>query len=206
VSRVPAIVVSLIVLLVVIILRSGILGGVLADHPPPRQLPPPVRPHLTLETMGAFPVDQAGAIAERLRTDYGLDVVVVLGGPPDPAAFDSVRGQYLAERLLDSLESNAGVRAETGAIIGLIAEDIYPADQPDWRYVFGMRRDTGIGIVSSARTNQGWFADTHGRTRKMVTRYVGFLVYGLAPTSNPGDILFDNVLGPGDLDRMSDHL
>jgi hypothetical protein len=40
----------------------------------------------------------------------------------------------------------------------------------------------------------------------MVTRDIGFVYYGLRATSDPGDILYDNILSLEDLIRIGDHL
>lgn len=47
---------------------------------------------------------------------------------------------------------------------------------------------------------------TFERARKMVTRYIGLLYYGLPLSDDPESLLYDNVLGPADLDRMEEPL
>jgi hypothetical protein len=40
--------------------------------------------------------------------------------------------------------------------------------------------------------------------RKMMTRYIGFSYFGLAQSQDPSSVLYDNILGPFDLDVMGE--
>ncbi len=181
-------------------------SGSLDPHPAPRQLPPPIRDAVVLVPLGAFPVDQATAIATRESSDYGLPVTVALPVPIGPAATDAGRGQLVAERLVESI---AAVHPESQArtlVIGLTTEDMYIAGIPEWRFAFGIRNRGGVAVVSSARMTGLLPGGEWDRLRKMVTRDIGFNCYGLPASDDPGDILYRNILGLQDLDRIGDHL
>lgn len=63
-----------------------------------------------------------------------------------------------------------------------------------------------IAVVSSARMADG-FADEerqHQRLRKMVTKNVGILYYGLAVSDDLRSVLYRDILGPQDLDNASE--
>jgi hypothetical protein len=191
-------------LVIVVAFRSGSI----ATHPSARELPQPIRDAVVLVPLGEFPVDRANEIAAKEAADYGLPITVA--SPltiPDSAADRGRGGQLTGEVLAQSI---GGAHPETAGrtlAIGLTTEDIYIAGRPDWRFAFGLRNRSGVAVVSSAR--MGRFLDFDGewnRLTKMVTRDIGFLYYGLQTTSDPGDILYDNILSLDDLVRIGDHL
>jgi predicted Zn-dependent protease len=202
-SVIGAVVLAFVALVVVVALRSGSV----TSHPSARQLPPPIRDAVVLVPLGEFPVDRANEIAAREAADYGLQIWVAPSLLIDPSAIDASRGQLIGERLTQSI---AAVHPESGGrtlIIGLTTEDIYIAGRPDWSWAFGLRNQSGVAVVSSAR--MGRSLDPGGewnRLTKMVTRDIGFLYYGLEATGDRGDILYDNILGLEDLIRIGDHL
>ena len=44
------------------------------------------------------------------------------------------------------------------------------------------------------------------RMRKLVSKYIGLLYYGLPPSEDPASPMFDSILGPADLDAMTEPL
>ena len=194
---------AFVALIVVVVLSSGAM----TSHPSGRQLPPPIRDAVVLVPLGEFPSDKANEIAGREASDYGLPIRVATSIPIEASQLDSGRGQLVAERLIQSIAAVHPESAGRTLVIGLTVEDIYIAGRPDWRFAFGLRDGGGVAIVSSAR--MGRFLDPGGewsRTAKMVTRSIGFLYYGLAPTRDPTDVLYDNILSLEDLIRIGDHL
>jgi predicted Zn-dependent protease len=194
---------ALVALIVVIVLRSGSI----ASHPPARQLPPPIRDAVVVVPLGEFPIDRATQIAAREAADYGLRISVAPTLPIDPVAIDSSRRQLVGEELAQSIAAaHPESRART-LVIGLTTSDIYIAGRPDWSWAFGLRNQSGVAVVSSAR--MGRAQDVNGewdRLRKMVTRDIGFLYYGLQGTADRDDVLYDNILDLDDLIRIGDHL
>jgi len=73
--------------------------------------------------------------------------------------------------------------------------------------VFGATGDR-VSVISTyrMRTGIGLFGDPRQqiRLRKMVTRYIGFSYFGLARSQDPQSVLYDNILGPMDLDVMGE--
>jgi predicted Zn-dependent protease len=197
------VVLALVALIVVVVLRSGAI----ASHPPARQLPPPIRDAVVLVPLGAFPIGRANEIAAREAAAYGLPISVAPTLPIDPFAVDSSRGQLVGEGLAQSIAAaHPESRART-LVIGLTTSDIYIAGRPDWSWAFGLRNQSGVAVVSSAR--MGRPLDVNGewnRLTKMVTRDIGFLYYGLEGTGDRGDVLYDNILSLEDLIRIGDHL
>ena len=75
-----------------------------------------------------------------------------------------------------------------------------------WNYAYGLRSKGTHAVVSSARLN-AMFADEAKqmeRLRKIVTKDLGILYYGLAPSEDPKSVLYREILGPQDLDRVSE--
>ena len=175
-------------------------------HPAHRQLPTPIRDSVVLVPVGSFPADQATAIAAHETAEYGVPVTVAATIPIDPSTRDVARRQIVAERLVGEIAAAHPEAASRTLVIGLLTEDIYIAGVPDWDWAFGLRDGSGVAIVSTARmtgldANRPW-----ARLEKMVTRDIGFKVFGLAATKDPGDALYGNILSLRDLDRISDHL
>lgn len=198
-----AVVVALVALIVVVMLRSGAI----ASHPPARQLPSPIRDAVVLVPLGAFPINRANEIAAREAAAYGLPISVAPTLPIDAFTVDHGRGQLVGELVAQSI---AIAHPESGArtlVIGLTTSDIYIAGRPDWSWAFGLRNQSGVAVVSSARMARPLNVDGEwNRLTKMVTRDIGFLYYGLEATGDRSDILYDNILSLDDLIRIGDHL
>jgi predicted Zn-dependent protease len=75
----------------------------------------------------------------------------------------------------------------------------------EWNFVFSYRWDDGgYAVVSTARmTNSDEV--TLSRLRKMVTKSVGVMYYGLSVSDDPASVLY-TPLSVDDLDRMGENL
>ena len=169
----------------------------------------PIRRAVVLVPLDDFPAERATAIRDRLSADYGLPITVAPSLAVRDETFDSASGQLVAESVVHHLgafhpEWQGGV-----LVIGLTTTDLRIDGRPDWRFAFSYRVSDGLAVVSSA--NLSVFIDLGEDARwnrfgKMVLRNVAFLYYGLRPTSDPADILYDNILRAGDVDHIPDHL
>jgi hypothetical protein len=127
----------------------------------------------------------------------------VAGVPRDPT-----RGQLAVEDLVPDLEATYPEAADPNhVVIAVLRGDIYTKGRPDWRFVF-RGGDDHVGVVSTARMHAaiGPFGDLveAGRLRKMVTRSIGFLYYGIPFSVVPQSVLYVQLLGVSDIDRMGD--
>lgn len=153
-----------------------------------------------------FPNSDVDALVNHFRTKYGLEVRVEPRIPASRETFDFARSQTQAELLVHVLRDLPVAADPNAVIIGLTAGDIYIAARQDWRFAYGLRETDRFAVISSARL------DGHPpnaelrmeRVRKMVTKYVGVQFYRLPESSNPRSVLYNNILGPDDLDRMSE--
>lgn len=98
-------------------------------------------------------------------------------------------------------------------VIGLTPLDL-PWAGKDWRYAFGVRGglDDPKAVISSARMDPQSYGRGRdddlffSRVRKLFSKYVGVLYYDLPGSPDPESPMYDNILGPADLDRMQEPL
>jgi predicted Zn-dependent protease len=96
-------------------------------------------------------------------------------------------------------------------LIAITPVDVY--HDADDNYAFGSRGtlQNAKAVVSTARMDFGIFGRVgeetmFSRARKLTTKYIGLLYYGLSPSDDPESPMFDVINGLGDLDRMSEPL
>ena len=167
---------------------------------------PPVDRDVYLAPIGDFPREDADALVAHYLEKFDLTIEVLPSIPVPDEAMDAERGQLIAERLIDAVAATRGRGADPDAVvIGLTDIDMYIAAQ-DWNYAYGLRSGGTHAVVSQARMDEG-FADEerqHQRLRKMVTKNIGILYYGLGVSDDPRSVLYRNILGPQDLDYASE--
>ena len=167
---------------------------------------PPVARNVYLVAFGDFPREDVEALVAHYREKFDLTIMILPSIPIPDDAIDATRDQLIAERLLDALAASEVAASDPDAVvIALTDADIYIASQ-DWRYAYGMRSLGTLAVVSSAR-----MADLRAdpvrqmqRLRKMVTKNLGILYYGLDVSDDPRSVLYKDILGPDDLDYMSE--
>ncbi len=162
--------------------------------------------------MGDFPAEQLDPLVEFYRQRFGVEVSVLKNVPIDDSTRDVSRQQIVAEKLISSLRKSAvGYANDRKAIlIGFTSEDLYPASQ-NWQFCFGWRDATAhTAVVSTARLNlrrdsAPFAADISvSRLRKVVTKDVGMLYFGLPQNGNPKSVMYEFVVGIDDLDQVGD--
>ncbi len=154
-------------------------------------------------------------LVEHYQSQYGLDVSVMTpqGVPADMA--DPLRQQIDVIELLDYMfvtfpEAHLDPEA---VIIGVTPLDLYDK-RSHFRYLFGIKNDFSNpkAVVSSMRMSPEFYGEPandelfFSRMRKLVSKYLGLLYYGLPPSDDPASPMFDSILGPDDLDQMTEPL
>jgi hypothetical protein len=164
---------------------------------------------LGLAAIGDFPPGLVSELASFYWKKYGIDVEILLPSPLDQSALDRERDQFVAEDLVASLaRSYPKPKSEPGrVIIGLVSKDLYIRSRPDWHWAFGVRGDSGYAVISTAR--MGSLAEpiepiVMSRLRKMVTRDIDVMYYGLPLNDDRNSVLYRDILGLDDLDRMDE--
>lgn len=160
-----------------------------------------------LVPLGDLPPSKLTELAAYYRGKYGLTVRALPPVPLDAAAFDDERQQFAAERLIELMKRGRPEQAADpdAILIGLTGGDIY-IERYDWRFSFSYRQGGRFAVVSEARMRPGRGGDDRApaRLRKMVTKNIGVMHYGLRPNDDPRSVLYKNVLGLDELDRMGE--
>lgn len=159
--------------------------------------------------LGDFPRFKLHELKAHYRGKYGLSVNLLPPVELDPAAFNEGRQQFVAELLVGLMKRGCPEQAEDPAaiLIGLTGEDIY-IDKYNWQFTFSWRQEGRFAVVSDARMGLGAALLPAGRIdsrlRKMVTKNIGIMHYGLRPSDDPRSVLYNNIGGLRELDRMGE--
>ena len=163
-----------------------------------------------LVPIGDVPVDQMQRLADYYHERFGLDIPILKAFPVPADAMDANRNQLRAEKLTNEMRSNFPHLADDpkAILIGVTSQDIYLVSM-NWRFAFGWRdANTRTAVVSTARMNLRYlgnlFPNSEVRLRKMVTKDVGILYYGLPQSDNPKSVLYNGILGIQELDSISE--
>jgi YD repeat-containing protein len=209
-----ALAIAVVILLLAVLPRiiDGLqLRGASASHPGANMADLVPRGPLYLVHLGEPTTLDLQAFRAYYAQTLGLDVTVLPPLALDPADFDSRRRQFVAERVIASMRRSVpDVAKDPKAIlIGVMEQDMYIAKY-SWNFAFTLRADERASIVSSARmqpSDNTSSADADlliSRVRKMVTKNIGLLVYGLPLSNDPTSVLYRNVGGVEELDVMQE--
>lgn len=167
------------------------------------------RGRVFLVPLGDFPAYKLLELTAYYRSKYGLTVRTLPPVPLDASAFNSERQQFAAERLVELMRRGLPEQAADpdAILIGLTGKDIY-IERYDWQFSFSYREDGRFAVVSEARMYLGpprrARDNAEARLRKMVTKNIGLMHYGLRPSDDPRSVLYGRVGGISELDRMSE--
>jgi predicted Zn-dependent protease len=167
---------------------------------------PPAGRSVHLAPIGDFPIADVEALASHYREKFGIVVGLLPSIPVPDDAIDPSRSQLIAERLIEAIKASHQVGADPGAVvIGLTNVDMYIAGK-SWSYAFSLRVDDRFAVVSSARMNAYGADQTKQirRLQKVVTKNIGVLYFGLLQNNDRGSVLYRGILGPLDLDHVSE--
>jgi len=162
--------------------------------------------------IGNFPDEQLPPLVEYYRNKYNLEIAVASGISVDPATRDASRRQLMAEKLAASIRRSVSEPANdpNAILIGFTVEDIYPTSK-DWQFAFGWRvGETRSAVVSTARLSlddiaQPMTPETPAtRLRKIVTKDIGILYYGLPQSQSPKSVLYSGIMGIEELDAVGE--
>jgi predicted Zn-dependent protease len=167
---------------------------------------PPIPRRVYLAPFGDFPREDADTLVAHFREKFGLTIEVLPSIPVPEEAIDRERDQLIAERLLDAIAAADIVTVDPDAVvIGLTDVDMYIASET-WRYAYGLRGPGTLAVVSTGRMSALGASEArqHQRLRKVVTKDLGILYYGLTASDDPRSVLYRNIGGPQDLDYTSE--
>jgi predicted Zn-dependent protease len=186
---------------------SSTIAPSLVDRSPMPVPDPPVARNVYFAPIGDFPRQKVEALVAHYRAKYDLTIEIVAPIPVPPDALDPERDQLGADRLLEAIKaSDVAVADPEAVIIGLTDHDMY-IEELTWRYAYALRSDNGLHAVISTARFGAYRADEAKqmqRLRKMVTKNLGILYYGLGQSDDPGSVMYGPILGPDDLDAVSE--
>jgi hypothetical protein len=194
-------------LAILVIAAVAVFGCTASEGRPEHPMavpPPPAGRSVYLAPIGDFPASDAQALAAHYYEKFGMRIGVLPVLAVPPAAWNATRRQVIAEQLLDAIGAGHRVAANPAAVvIGLVNDNMYIAAET-WDYAYGLRSQGHLAVVSTARLGDLLGSDRMRRLQKMVTKDIGILYFELPQSDDPGSVLYRNVNGPGDLDRMSE--
>lgn len=172
------------------------------------------QPDLYLIAIGSTRPELVESVAAEVQARLRMAVRLLSPLELDPRAYDARRSQVIGERLIDAIKyRNPALTADRSArVIGITAFDMYmDGRRAEWKFAFAVRSpDRRVAVISHARMDPAALGGAsneellRSRLRKMVLKNVGLMYYGLPASNNPRSVMFNNVLGVDDLDRMSE--
>jgi tetratricopeptide (TPR) repeat protein len=161
--------------------------------------------------LGDFSSPAADEMATYYKRKFGIGIVCLPAIPLDASTFDGHRHQLIAEDVIELIKRTYPKLAEDphAVVIGLTESDMYIREKT-WQYAFSYWVDSRFAVVSNARMNPANLGRPasaevlNTRFRKMVMKNIGVLYYQMSPNSNPKSVLYNNIDGIEELDRMGE--
>ena len=171
----------------------------------PLPVPPlPAGRSVFFAPVGEFPREDAEALVAHYNEKFGMAIGILPSLALPREAYDTTRRQVIAERVLDAVTATYAQAADPASVvIALVDRDMYIADST-WNYAYGLRDKGHLAVVSTAHLDDGLLGNRAQRLQKMVTKDIGILYFGLPQSDDPKSVLYKDVGGPLDLDRMSE--
>lgn len=161
--------------------------------------------------LGDFSSPATAELATYYERRFGIGIVCLPVIPLDASTFDGHRHQLVAENVIELIKRTYPKLAEDpdAVVIGLTKSDMYIREKT-WQYAFSYWVDSRFAVVSNARMNppnlgQPASAELlNTRFRKMVMKNIGMLYYRMPPNGNPKSVLYNNIDGVEEFDRMDE--
>jgi predicted Zn-dependent protease len=196
----------------VLVLACALLVGATLARPSLAQTTGPLQ--LYFVAIGDVPRDLLDHLIVNFQSRFGLGLAILMPMTFDEAAFDPRRRQMVAEEIISAMRRRhlKLARDPQARVIGITPLDMYmQAKRDEWRFSFSVRSpDRRFAIVSYARMDPAHLGDPpnedqlRSRLRKMITKNIGIMYYGLPASPNPRSVMYRDILGVDDLDRMTE--
>ena len=192
--------------MVVVLIATAMIAGAKAQTAP--------TPELYLVAIGDVPGDMTDRLVLYVQTRFQIPIRTLSALKFDGQMLDRQRSQVVADELIRAVRVQHAtlVKNPRTRVIAVTPFDMYmQAMRDQWRFTFSLRsRDQRVAVVSYARmdpANLGQAPDAavlEPRLRKMISKNIGIIYYGLPTSDNPLSAMFGNILGVDDLDRMTE--
>jgi len=158
-----------------------------------------------------YSVAEVTRLVNFCKQKTGVEPIVMDPVPFALTTVDKKRQQVIAEEAVELIKMKYRdlVADPNAVVIGFTDEDMYIRDR-NWQWAFGYWTQRRFAVVSSARMNPANLGDTandvltEARLRKMLLKNIGVLFY-LYPTNyDPKSVLYNEVRGVEDIDKMGE--
>ncbi len=150
-------------------------------------------------------------LVDHFQAQFGLSIQVLPAVPLEAGVDHAERKQVIAEELIARMKRAQPALADDpqAILIGITDRDMYIWHFP-WKYALSLRQNNRFAVVSTARmdpaferqaTDRLWL---EARVRRMVTKNLGLMYYGLEESEDWESALYDGIGEPADLDEMRD--
>ena len=164
-----------------------------------------------LVALDEFPDAIILELAEHYEKKFSLRVSILPSLSIGAQAVDKGRRQVIAEELIELIKAKYQylMNNSTSIVIGLTMTDMY-IRRYTWRFAFTLRGHERYAVVSSARLDPVNLGDEANealmrtRIRKMVTKNIGILYYRMPQSIDPNSVLYGQVAGIEELDRIGE--
>jgi predicted Zn-dependent protease len=167
-------------------------------------------------TIYFVPVGEISAVSldelvRHYKQKFQINIKILPGLQLDKPSVVRQGKQYAAEDLIEYMKSSYPQLARNPKVIliEVTEEDMY-IRKFTWKFAFSYRAENRFAVVSSARinpVNYGQPADRtllHTRLRKLVTKHIGILYFGLRGSDDPRSVLYRSIMGLEELDRVGE--
>ena len=171
--------------------------------------------------LGDFPSESVALLVAYYKQKFDLRIETLPGLSLEDNVRDSSRNQLVAENVIAMMKNlNSALALDHEAIlIGITNEDMY-IQKNAWRFAFAWRERDRLAVVSTAHMvpffRRHHFPHAllfglddkllHCRLKKMVSKYIGLMHYGLSQSNDPKSVLYGPILSLGDLDNMGEEI
>jgi len=164
---------------------------------------------IILVPLGDFPTSKVEDLVKYYQSKYNLVVKTVPPLKLTSSVIDPERRQLIAEEAIELMQ--LGYPRLTGdpraVMIGLTDVDMFVREN-NWQFTFSWRQQWRFAVVSDARMSLGAPRMSpeiiNSRLRKMVTKNIGIMYYGLRPNDDPHSVMYNRVGGIDELDYMGE--
>jgi predicted Zn-dependent protease len=161
--------------------------------------------------LNKFPAASLTKLINSCKQKTGIEVIVTQPVPFALSTINKERQQVIAEEAIALIKLRyPNIAADPNAIvIGLTDADMYIRKEK-WQYAFSYRKERRFAVISSARMNPvnlGGVANDallESRLRKMVLKNIGSLYYLFPLNHDPRSLLYQDIGGVEDLDKMGE--
>jgi hypothetical protein len=146
-------------------------------------------------------------IADELTFRYGVPVGVQAAIVVTPSTVDAAKRRLVAEALIGSLGAAYGAEGST-VFIAVTDYDMHSVSEG---HVFSLRREPHYAVVSTALLGATVLDRVRGhtrheRTRKLIARNMGFLVFRRATVEDDHSLLRPKMSKVSDIDKLDEDL